>query len=195
MLFVFFFFQAEDGIRDIGVTGVQTCALPIFRRVILTRSVPETVQLKIVWVSGAYSEQTIHPGIQRAADLADYDRLVARLTELAGAGHNDHAIACRLAAEGFRGARVARLSAASVCKLRRMHGIVSLRTQFRDQAQIAGEWTAAGLARHLGVRCKWIDIRIAKGELPAYRHAVTGHYLIPDQPEVIARLRASIAGA
>src|SRR3712207_7338696 len=29
---VFFFFQAEDGIRDIGVTGVQTCALPIYAR-------------------------------------------------------------------------------------------------------------------------------------------------------------------
>src|SRR3712207_9046048 len=29
-MFYFFFFQAEDGIRDIGVTGVQTCALPIF---------------------------------------------------------------------------------------------------------------------------------------------------------------------
>src|SRR3712207_8551353 len=29
---MFFFFQAEDGIRDIGVTGVQTCALPISRR-------------------------------------------------------------------------------------------------------------------------------------------------------------------
>src|SRR5690625_5711601 len=28
-LFVFFFFQAEDGIRDGHVTGVQTCALPI----------------------------------------------------------------------------------------------------------------------------------------------------------------------
>src|SRR3712207_9499304 len=26
---MFFFFQAEEGIRDIGVTGVQTCALPI----------------------------------------------------------------------------------------------------------------------------------------------------------------------
>src|SRR2546430_3965840 len=26
-----FFFQAEDGIRDLTVTGVQTCALPIFR--------------------------------------------------------------------------------------------------------------------------------------------------------------------
>src|SRR5574340_1199249 len=32
MLFLlsFFFFQAEDGIRDLLVTGVQTCALPIY---------------------------------------------------------------------------------------------------------------------------------------------------------------------
>src|SRR5690349_24134044 len=29
-VFFFFFFQAEDGIRDLYVTGVQTCALPIF---------------------------------------------------------------------------------------------------------------------------------------------------------------------
>src|SRR5882762_9585232 len=28
-MFFFFFFQAEDGIRDSSVTGVQTCALPI----------------------------------------------------------------------------------------------------------------------------------------------------------------------
>src|SRR3989449_11194512 len=28
-LLIFFFFQAEDGIRDVAVTGVQTCALPI----------------------------------------------------------------------------------------------------------------------------------------------------------------------
>src|SRR5699024_7270773 len=30
ILFVYFFFQAEDGIRDRNVTGVQTCALPIY---------------------------------------------------------------------------------------------------------------------------------------------------------------------
>src|SRR2546427_4521853 len=28
----FFFFQAEDGIRDLTVTGVQTCALPIYHQ-------------------------------------------------------------------------------------------------------------------------------------------------------------------
>src|SRR5690606_40719535 len=29
-MITFFFFQAEDGIRDFHVTGVQTCALPIW---------------------------------------------------------------------------------------------------------------------------------------------------------------------
>src|SRR2546422_6067230 len=38
-LSLFFFFQAEDGIRDVAVTGVQTCALPIFFA-ILRRSLP-----------------------------------------------------------------------------------------------------------------------------------------------------------
>src|SRR2546430_13124161 len=31
-----FFFQAEDGIRDLTVTGVQTCALPILDRLVLS---------------------------------------------------------------------------------------------------------------------------------------------------------------
>src|SRR5256885_8548425 len=34
----FFFFQAEDGIRDYKVTGVQTCALPIFPGPTVTRA-------------------------------------------------------------------------------------------------------------------------------------------------------------
>src|SRR5699024_11765863 len=34
---LYFFFQAEDGIRDRNVTGVQTCALPIYVRPALTR--------------------------------------------------------------------------------------------------------------------------------------------------------------
>src|SRR5437016_11777858 len=35
-----FFFQAEDGIRDWSVTGVQTCALPIFGGFLLERGNP-----------------------------------------------------------------------------------------------------------------------------------------------------------
>src|SRR5690606_39818522 len=39
---VFFFFQAEDGIRDFHVTGVQTCALPISERRRSSRSTSTT---------------------------------------------------------------------------------------------------------------------------------------------------------
>src|SRR3712207_8186465 len=48
----FFFFQAEDGIRDIGVTGVQTCALPIYAGVELlfvTGSYPNNAQGKMAF--------------------------------------------------------------------------------------------------------------------------------------------------
>ena len=34
VVFFFFFFQAEDGIRDTSVTGVQTCALPIWNELL-----------------------------------------------------------------------------------------------------------------------------------------------------------------
>src|SRR5690554_7141615 len=37
LVWLFFFFQAEDGIRDADVTGVQTCALPIFREHVTDR--------------------------------------------------------------------------------------------------------------------------------------------------------------
>src|ERR1035437_5511571 len=41
---LFFCFQAEDGIRDIGVTGVQTCALPIWYALANSMNLP-TVDL------------------------------------------------------------------------------------------------------------------------------------------------------
>src|SRR6266496_2276015 len=44
VLCFFFFFQAEDGIRDLYVTGVQTCALPIYLELMDgTRTVKELV--------------------------------------------------------------------------------------------------------------------------------------------------------
>src|SRR2546422_1634916 len=57
----FFFFQAEDGIRDVAVTGVQTCALPIsrqgknFLRPALTdpTGILETAVYSSRWVEGA----------------------------------------------------------------------------------------------------------------------------------------------
>src|SRR5438132_13173652 len=43
-----FFFQAEDGIRDHCVTGVQTCALPIYAEMMDTEAVPAALQQPLV---------------------------------------------------------------------------------------------------------------------------------------------------
>src|SRR5207237_4419124 len=53
MSWVFFFFQAEDGIRDSSVTGVQTCALPI------CQCVQDRAEVNFVsWESGLVTKLT-----------------------------------------------------------------------------------------------------------------------------------------
>ena len=51
---LFFFFQAEDGIRDIGVTGVQTCALPILRSLMVIYSAPDYLT-ELILIATSYT--------------------------------------------------------------------------------------------------------------------------------------------
>src|SRR5260370_39034676 len=67
---VFFFFQAEDGIRDSSVTGVQTCALPI------SEGVTNTYGSYTLVRSGIWSKQRFY------ADLGQ------QITELEGRHSN-----------------------------------------------------------------------------------------------------------
>src|SRR5258708_12357700 len=59
---VFFFFQAEDGIRDDLVTGVQTCALPIF-------AVPETETQRIPSWQEVATAQTVSRRLEAYAEM------------------------------------------------------------------------------------------------------------------------------
>src|SRR2546422_6077193 len=54
----FFFFQAEDGIRDVAVTGVQTCALPISSEMaIVLNSIGFAPAARMPALSGAASSR------------------------------------------------------------------------------------------------------------------------------------------
>src|SRR5207253_4549767 len=69
-----FFFQAEDGIRDGHVTGVQTCALPISQRILsgqapcnnLCDTAPDPKeyaarnQANIAWMKGTFASAEAH---------------------------------------------------------------------------------------------------------------------------------------
>src|SRR2546430_5171170 len=60
----FFFFQAEDGIRDLTVTGVQTCALPIYQ-VTIPELGPIRAQQPPIVVITSNRTREIHDAIKR----------------------------------------------------------------------------------------------------------------------------------
>src|SRR2546429_5378775 len=62
-----FFFQAEDGIRDVAVTGVQTCALPIFREQLEGRSM-------LVKKAKVFPIECVVRGFLTGSGLKDYNR-------------------------------------------------------------------------------------------------------------------------
>src|SRR6266511_3793910 len=72
--FFFFFFQAEDGIRDFHVTGVQTCALPIYVRA-RRAAARETGRGEIGQVIGGAAGKSAG-GMGRTAAAQDLDAIV-----------------------------------------------------------------------------------------------------------------------
>src|SRR3712207_8858661 len=81
---MFFFFQAEDGIRDIGVTGVQTCALPISVDDIPT--LPHGWQQVLRAVKGVYLLVDVESGQQYVGSAKGADSLLGRWLEYANGG-------------------------------------------------------------------------------------------------------------
>src|SRR5690606_22177295 len=93
-----FFFQAEDGIRDFHVTGVQTCALPISMATIHANS-PRECLYRIEMLAGFAgfqgSEDSLRRQIASALDfiiqigrLSNGKRRVLSVTEITGMGDN-----------------------------------------------------------------------------------------------------------
>jgi hypothetical protein len=164
----------------------------LIRRVVLARPVPATVEVKVVWVSGAVTPLVVHPPTYRTVEVDGYEHLASEISALSRDGVSDQEIATRLTAAGFRAARQGPISAGLVGKIRRAHREVAVRQRFRSQDRIAGHWTVRGLTQALRVRRTWLYTRIAAGAVPATRHPVTGPYLIPDDPALLEALRRQL---
>src|SRR2546422_6999525 len=67
-LVCFFFFQAEDGIRDVAVTGVQTCALPICRPL----AGQDTICTGVLTNSGSSSSSSTVQAVIRVAPAVPF---------------------------------------------------------------------------------------------------------------------------
>src|SRR5207249_9320904 len=65
-MWVFFFFQAEDGIRGRNVTGVQTCALPIYS---VTRSGARHAKISAETTSDSTGSRRVQGYLQRGSEI------------------------------------------------------------------------------------------------------------------------------
>src|SRR2546430_3011970 len=80
ILFTFFFFQAEDGIRDLTVTGVQTCALPISSRedergtLILSTFTGAARELSDALLVNPYDVSQLADSIHRALEMSEEEQ-------------------------------------------------------------------------------------------------------------------------
>jgi DNA invertase Pin-like site-specific DNA recombinase len=167
--------------------------------VVLQKTAPGTVEVRIVWVSGHYSVVYAQTPIYRTRDLPRYAEMVERLHALWQQGQNDQQIAAQLTAAGFRSARSLQVTAATVQRIRLGCGWQDHPAPSSSQHHlevIDGYVGTKQLGIRLGVNRSWVYRRIRNGQIdPKYvmRHPQTKAYLVRDDAEVIEQLRNQLA--
>ena len=167
----------------------------LISRVMVKRTAADRVEVKIIWVSGHFSEGIVIPPVLHQHHVTGYDTMVERTRQLWAEGYSDLQIADVLSREGFRSARRETVLAKTVMKIRHRHHWVSPSHQHRLADKIEEKWTIRGLARELGVESGWVYNRIRNGflsELDVSRKPPHGNVLIRDDAALLARLQAEV---
>jgi len=170
----------------------------LISQVVVKRPVPDRVEIKIVWVSGHFSEGIVRPPVVHQHQVTGYDTMVERTEQLWSQGYTDAQIAQTLSAEGFRSARRDHVLPRTILRIRNKHQWVSRHHHHRLADKIDGMWTIRGLCGHLGVAKQSVYHRIRSGFLsePDVIHKRPyGIYLIRDDAQLIERLRAELSRA
>jgi hypothetical protein len=167
----------------------------LISQVVVKRPAPDRVEVKIIWVSGHFSEGVVIPPVLHQRHVTGYDTMVERIRQLWSQGYTDDQIAETLSAQGFRSARRDHVLPKTVLRIRKQHHWVSRYHQHRLADRIDGMWTIHGLSDHLGVGRDWFYTRIRSGflrEPDVIRKPPYGNYLIRDDAELLERLRAEV---
>jgi hypothetical protein len=163
----------------------------LINQVIVRRPVPERIEVRIVWISGCYTDRSTHTPIHRERERSDYAEMVERIRALWEAGYGDAQIATALAAEGYQGTRGPVITPERIMRIRLDRKWYQALACQRGRDEVDGYLTAGGLARRLGVNGSTVYRFIYRGIIPAEvveRQAETGMYLIRNDEDLLERL-------
>lgn len=168
----------------------------LIQKVIIRRPVPDQLEVRIVWISGYFSDHTGLSPIHRDQDVSRFDQMVERIQELWQLGYNDEQAAEQLTSEGFHSARSAHVTPKSVMKIRLARQWYLPFEQLRGADEVEGYLTVNGLAKRLDVNERKIYNYIYHKVIPpemVTREPPARVYLIQNDEQIIQRLRNRIA--
>jgi DNA invertase Pin-like site-specific DNA recombinase len=169
----------------------------LISHVILTRMPANSIEIKIVWVSGHYTVVEGHPPVYRTSDLHNLQGMTERIHELWMLKKTDHEIATLLSQEGFRSPRSIQTNPATVQRIRLQNNWKTQAAKVAPRIQLAGFMSTTELADYFGVNRSWILRRIRNGTIPPseiLHHPVfQTSYMIRMSAELIERLKQDLA--
>lgn len=161
-------------------------------RIIVDRVKSDTLELRVVWISGHYTKLEVKPSIHRTRDLGEYEELAARLQVLWKEGLTEEEIAEQVSREGYRSARSKKVSVVTVKKIRLQY-LKQHPEELNLKTISLGDYLSVqDLAAREGFRAEWVYRQIANKRIKAEylkEHPRRHSYLIQDNAELIAQLR------
>ena len=165
----------------------------LIEKVILHRTAPERIDIRIVWRGGEVSEAQVEPRVYALHALSRGDEMQRRMLELARQGLTDAEVADILTREGHRSPRCSHVLVRTVRVFRQRHRV--LRGASRTHPRHVPGWlTIAELARRLQVSRYWIERRLGGGRIAISRDDAAKRYLFPDTEDSMAALQRLKSG-
>lgn len=168
----------------------------LIQHIIIKRPVPDQVQIRIVWVSGCYTDHTSLTPIHSERNVSRYPECVARVAALCALGYNDRQMAEQLAQEGFHSARSSTMTPRTVQKIRLARGWSVRFDLLRNAEEWDNCWTVNGLAKQLGVNestiYHFLHAQVIPPELVLHEPC-TGIYLFAKDLALLEPLKKRVA--
>ena len=161
-------------------------------KVVVHRTAPDRVAVRLVWKGGATSASEVCVPVQAWARLSGAAELEKEILKLSKAGWSDAAIAAHLTQAGHRSPRRAVFLPSTVLNIRLRHQVYRRPASARRQQ--SGYLTVAQLAEQLQVPAHWIYDRIHNGTIRVPFDAKQRLYLFPDRPQTLSRFQQLVAG-
>jgi hypothetical protein len=161
--------------------------------VVLQRSAPDSVQIRIVWKGGATTPLSVAVSVGAFADLTDARNMEQLIVEQSRQGRADEQIARHLSAQGYRSPLREEVLTSTVRTIRLKHRILQKRNQSHPR-RVAGYLTVPQIAMALALTPHWIYDRIYNGSIQVTKHPERGSFLFPDTPSTLEQFEALKTG-